>query len=174
MTSMLSNNTAIDSDTPKKVVLQGREADLYKVIVAVRATFNRLKSFADDLHEDLGITAAMRAVLEHLAARGPDTVPRIAATKGVSRQHIQTIVNSLLDAQLVELRENPAHARSSLVALTTVGEQRFAVIRAREQHHLSRLAAAVDQTDLQAVSTTLQALTRQLAGTTREISNEQR
>ncbi len=171
---MLSNKTEIEGDTPRKVVLQGREADLYKVIVAVRAAFNRLKSFADDLHEDLGITAAMRAVLEHLATRGPDTVPRIATTKGVSRQHIQTIVNSLLDDALVDLRENPAHARSSLVVLTTVGAQRFAVIRAREQHHLSRLAAAVDQTDLQAVSTTLQALTRQLAGTTKETRDEQK
>ena len=150
------------------VAQPGDPGALYEVILAVRAAFHRLAGFADALHADLGVTASMRASLEHFARHGPATVPQVAAAKGVSRQHIQNVVNGLLDAGLVELRPNPAHARSSLVALSRAGADLFDVIRARERFHLDELSRALAGTDLRATAETLRTLNRRLAGNAKE------
>ncbi len=46
----------------------------------------------------------------------------MARSRPVSRQHIQTLVDALRADGLVELVDNPAHARSHLVRLTRDGE----------------------------------------------------
>lgn len=89
----------------------------------VRLLLHAAVRFVDELHADVAVTAPERAVLEFLVRRGPTTVPDIARSRGVSRQHIQTIVNGLLDRWFVEAIRNPAHRRSPLVALTADGTQ---------------------------------------------------
>ncbi len=106
----------------------------------VRACFHQLKALAEKMHQDLGVNPSMRAVLEALATDAPRTVPEIAGTKGVSRQHIQTVMNALLDAGLVESQDNPAHKRSPLFALSQQGRSVFAIIREREVEPLRNLA----------------------------------
>ena len=56
---------------------------LYQVIRHIRSGFNLLRALGDDLHRDIKITAAMRAVLETLAEVGEQTVPQIARSKSV-------------------------------------------------------------------------------------------
>ena len=85
---------------------------------AVRGVFNRLKALSDELHGDLDVTTAMRAVMETLSDAGPMTVPQIAKLKGVTRQHIQLLADALVDGGLASVKENPAHRRSSLITLT--------------------------------------------------------
>src|SRR5262245_28999821 len=99
---------------------------------AVRGLFNRLKALGDDLHGDLTITTAMRAVMETLAEAGPMTVPQIAKSKGVTRQHIQLLADALSGGGWVTVKDNPAHKRSSLIALTEKGKRMFAKMRVRE------------------------------------------
>ena len=118
-------------------------------------TPNTLKALADEMHEDLGVTASMRAVLESLADEDEQTVPQIARTKGVSRQHIQVIVDALTKGAFVVLRDNPAHKRSALVALTNRGQSTFKEIRRREQAILEKLAADLP---LNSLETTLKTL----------------
>ena len=113
----------------------------------IRRLFHLLKAVANALHADLGISASMRAVLESLALNGPSTVPQIARARPVTRQHIQMIVDELLKARLVELRPNPAHKRSALVALTPAGESAFATMRRREAVLLDQLAVNLDRAD---------------------------
>jgi len=113
---------------------------LYAVVRQIRSCFNQLRSLSDALHEDLGITASMRAVLESVAEGGEQTVPQIARTKSVSRQHIQVNVDALVKAALVAIRDNPAHRRSPCVAITKHGQSAFREIRRREKGLLERLA----------------------------------
>jgi DNA-binding MarR family transcriptional regulator len=61
-------------------------------------------------------------VMRDIADDGPQTVPRLAERRPVSRQHMQTVVDALIRDGLAELRDNPAHKRSKLVALTPEGE----------------------------------------------------
>lgn len=113
---------------------------LYQLIRHVRSGFNLLRTLGDDLHRDLQVTAAMRAVMETLAEAGEQTVPHIAQSKSVSRQHIQVIVDALLRKALVVLRNNPSHLRSPFVVLTKSGQSAFKEMRRREKGILDGLA----------------------------------
>ncbi len=115
-------------------------ANLVLLIAATRRAFQALKATADGLHEDLGVSASLRALLEQIDAHGPATVPAIARVKKVTRQHIQQLADAGLAAGLVEARANPAHRRSPLIALTPRGAEIFAEIRARERAALAALA----------------------------------
>ena len=125
----------------------------------VRHLFQVLKSLADALHKDAGLTASTRAVMEALAG-GPRTVPDIARSKSVTRQHIQLLVDELAKSDLVELRANPAHLRSPLIALSRKGEALFASLRKREAPVLEHLAAGLDPRKAAATVQTLGALRR--------------
>lgn len=129
------------------------------MIKTLRACFQQLKTLGDDLHEDIGVTASMRAVLEAAVEGGAQTVPQIARAKSVTRQHIQTIVDVLLEERLVDLRDNPNHARSPFVVATDKGKKRFAEMRRREDHLLSDIAGKLKAQDVETATQTLEALT---------------
>ena len=117
---------------------------LEALLSELRACFNRLKRLAERLHADLDVSAPNRAVLEALARGGTLTVPEIAARRGVSRQHVQLIINALLDRSLVTSRANPTHKRSPQFALSDTGSRLFALIREREATVLAQLAGELE------------------------------
>jgi DNA-binding MarR family transcriptional regulator len=129
--------------------------DLYLLIRRIRSCFHQLKALGDELHGGIGITVAMRAVMETLAEDGDQTVPQMARLKAVSRQHIQVNVDALAKARLVTLRDNPGHKRSPIVALTSKGRTVFAGMRRREGGVLERMAKAFTADQLQKASDTL-------------------
>lgn len=124
----------------------------------VRACFNRLRTLGDQLHRDVGVTAAMRAVMESLFEGGEQTVPAIARVKGVTRQHIQVLVNELVSGGLAAVRQNPSDRRSPLVALTKKGHGLFERMREREKTVLVQIARALKARDVGAAAATLEAL----------------
>ena len=109
-----------------------RHDDPYEIVWLVRRLFRAMAQRADSELDDLGISAADRAVMEFLFPDSALTVPEIAARYQVSRQHVQVTVNRLLDARYLVTRENPRHKRSPLIALSKSGERLFREIRARE------------------------------------------
>jgi len=64
-------------------------------------------------------------VLRMLRLGGPQTVPDMARSRPVSRQHCQTIVNELKARGYVELTDNPRHKRSAFVRITAAGDAYF-------------------------------------------------
>ncbi len=60
-------------------------------------------------------------LLRTLVTEGPKTVPDIARSRPVARQHIQKLVNELRDMGLIRFVDNPAHKRSRLVDITGKG-----------------------------------------------------
>jgi DNA-binding MarR family transcriptional regulator len=137
-------------------------ADVEALADEVRLHYHALVRLAGALHGRLRVTPPMRAVLEFLQARGPAPVPGIARSRGVSRQHIQAIVNELLDEGLVELRDNPAHRRSCLVTLTAAGESTIAGIRATERTVLGDAFSDIDTAAVRAATQTLRAVRRRI------------
>ena len=137
-------------------------ADVEALADEVRLHYHALVRLAGSLHGRLRVTPPMRAVLEFLQARGPAPVPRIARSRGVSRQHIQTIVNDLLHEGLVELRDNPAHRRSCLVALTAAGDATIAGIRDTERAVLGDAFSDIDADAVRAATQTLRAVRRRI------------
>lgn len=149
-------------DQKGRSAMMPKEKQLYAVFSQVRTCFNHLKTLAEQLHQDLGVNPSMRAVMETLAASGQQTVPGIASIKGVSRQHIQTIMNALLTGGFVELLDNPAHKRSPLFDLTVRGREAFDAIQEREEEPLRRLAAAITSSDLKQANELLALINKQL------------
>ena len=117
-----------------------------------------MKAVGDVLHRDLGVTSAMRAVMEFLAENGEHTVPQVARAKNVTRQHIQTLVNRLDVSGLVSIRPNPADKRSPLIDLNDAGKKTFAAMRRREKAVFDGLGLALARCDLDATLTSLGAL----------------
>ena len=74
----------------------------------------------------------MRAVLEYLHRNGDTTVPDMARARRVTRQRIQTLVNALVDEQLIEAVDNPASRRSPLIHLNDKGAATILDMRRRE------------------------------------------
>ncbi len=103
----------------------------------VRLLWHLLIQVAGQLHERESMTLGMRSVLEQLTFEGPATVPAIARARYVTRQHMQVLVNGLLDLKLVELLENPAHRRSPLVGLTPAGMRKLQRMLAKERRVLA-------------------------------------
>lgn len=64
-------------------------------------------------------------VMRTLILDGERTVPEIARSRPVSRQHCQTICNGLAGQGLVEFIANPKHKRSQLVRITKKGRAHF-------------------------------------------------
>lgn len=134
-----------------------KETELYRLTHQVRTLFHQMANATDALHIDNGITAGMRAILEMLSG-GEKTVPDMARARRVSRQHIQILVNDLIDAGLVESQFNPSHKKSSLIVMTPKGENMFAKMRSREETLLSAAAKTLSSNDIAVARKALAAL----------------
>jgi len=141
--------------------MQEKEA-AYQVIWLVRRLFRALAREATESLEDLGVSAADRAVLEFLNPDETLSVPEIAERYQVSRQHVQVTVNRLQAAGLVETLPNPRHRRSPLALLTPRGRRIFRKIRRREEQRVADLFAPIPDKDLSATRRTLEALYAEL------------
>lgn len=135
-----------------------RSEELYALIVEIRRSFNALKTFSDQSNDDLGVTAAMRAVMEYLSEHGATSVAEIARGKDVSRQHIQQLADSLAKTDLLGWEPNPRHKRSPLAVLTQEGTLKFAEIKRREAYVLDEIAAAMPDMNFEQARQSLGAL----------------
>jgi len=109
----------------------------------VRGLSLTLKQWGDALHEASGLAASTRGILDALLLGGAATVPRIARERGASRQHVQQLVDALLERDLVQRKRNPNHKRSSLIALTDKGRALAENMRAEERNAIGRIQAGV-------------------------------
>lgn len=92
------------------------------------------------------------------------TVPRIARRLGLTRQSVQRVVDDLTQTTHVELRPNPAHRRSPLVALTPHGRTTLRQLNvASETTRAAQLMSArVTRAQLSEARATMQALVTML------------
>ncbi len=136
--------------------------DAYQVIWLVRRLFRALAQKSTENLEDLGISAADRAVMEFLYPNAELSVPEIAERYLVSRQHVQVTVNALLESTLLRTKPNPRHKRSSLIALSGKGRALFQKIRKRDERAVARLFADIPARDRETTQKTLETLLAKL------------
>jgi DNA-binding MarR family transcriptional regulator len=128
------------------------------LIDQVRLTWHVTVRAAERLHGDEPVTLGGRAVLEFLAQRGATAVPEIARARQVTRQHIQALVNGLLELRLVARADNPAHRRSGLVQLTLEGRKAIERMKRRERRFFDALELQARPDDLRQAAATLRAV----------------
>jgi len=131
---------------------------LESIIGEVRSLFHLLRASAVDLHGLGPSSAGLRGVIESIADNGPQTVPQLARSRPVSRQHIQMLVNDLVQRGLVHLVDNPAHRRSRLVDLTDEGRLAHRRMRQIEDRLLARLPITASESEIQTTVSVLRQL----------------
>ena len=129
-----------------------------------RLLWHAMVRSAERLHAAERVSPGMRAVLEQLLVHGPATVPAIARRRGVSRQHVQALVNELEARYLVALEVNPAHRRSPFVRLTRGGETVIARMKGRERRFFGSLELGQTRAELERAAATLRDVRRALGG----------
>jgi DNA-binding MarR family transcriptional regulator len=107
-----------------------------QLINEIRLLYQSLVLIGDEIHAGSDISMGMRAVLEYLDRNGDTTVPHIARSRRVTRQRIQTLVNALLQLELVAIIDNPASKRSPLIGLSKSGRKTILEMRKREGREL--------------------------------------
>jgi DNA-binding MarR family transcriptional regulator len=140
-----------------------RGAVLRALADEIVAAFHRMRAVSEALHDDGEASAGRRGVLRELARLGPRTVPDMARARPVSRQYIQVLVDGLLADGLVDLEDNPAHARSRLVRITPGGRRVLAASEAREAEVYEALAARFDAREIERATALLRDLREALA-----------
>jgi DNA-binding MarR family transcriptional regulator len=139
--------------------MQSASAQLLEDLLdEVRLAWHVLIQVGESIHASEPITLGMRSVLELLLKHGPKTVPDIARSRFVTRQHIQMLVNGLLDVRLVTLSDNPAHKRSSLVCLSRSGERTIQRMLERERGYLARGESTISAPELRRAAATLRSV----------------
>ena len=82
----------------------------------------RFRSIFAGVNAGIGLSTMESTVLAVVVeAPTPPTVPQIGRSLGHPRQVIQRAVNSLVDAGIVETRENPDHKRARMLVPTAKG-----------------------------------------------------
>lgn len=142
---------------------KAKVAALESVFEEARSLVHRLREVSEELHREDGLAGGLRELLAHLAAHGPEPVPRIARRRGVSRQHVQAQVNRLRAAGLVQPRANPAHRRSSVIGLTPAGREMLAEAAARDGILHAEVSATLSKRDLREAAATLRRVRDSLA-----------
>jgi len=136
---------------PSKAKIEALEA----LVKESGALWQRMRVVAEQAHPEGKVTTAMRGVMATLADGGPQTVPQLARVRPVSRQHIQMLVNRLLEEKLVEMTDNPAHRRSRLVQLTEKGKRSLSEMRQRQWELMAHLPVRTSKKELRAAAETL-------------------
>jgi DNA-binding MarR family transcriptional regulator len=131
---------------------------VYRVIWQTRRLFQRLASEFPAPALYPGLSAAQRAILEFLDRGDEQTVPEMARRRAVSRQHVQTLVNDLVERGWVTAVTNPAHRRSPLIRLTTEGRDVIGRVKASDAMSAQEIGRRFSAEDLQITERTLRAL----------------
>jgi len=107
--------------------------------------YRRLNVVADEVHHQGEMSGGLRSILRSLKKEGPQTVPHMARIRAVSRQHIQILVNQLVEQGFVELTANPESKRSPLVSLTTRGKNAVEEMNQQESRLLSKSDVGISE-----------------------------
>ncbi|HEY0250001.1 MAG TPA: MarR family transcriptional regulator [Kofleriaceae bacterium] len=106
---------------PRRLRKRHNAGELRAVLDEAVALFWRVRYVADQIHQTGGRSETARGVLRGLVRYGSRTVPQLAFARSVTRQHVQEVVNGLVEEGLVRRIPNPAHKRSLLIEPTRAG-----------------------------------------------------
>jgi DNA-binding MarR family transcriptional regulator len=130
----------------------------YLVIESARHFMNQMNEVSAEIHKKIGINSGSRGVLLLLNEFGSLASPQLAREMAVSRQYLQKTINMMEKRGLVELKENPAHKKSSLVTLTVLGERTLASLLKAEAELINSREITLDPDSLEVTSKTLRQL----------------
>lgn len=154
----MMHGPAMRPRAPRPLRKRSRAGELRAVIDETIALFHRVRWVAELIYGDEGRSTARRGILRGVVRYGAQTVPTLARLRGVTRQHVQEVVDALATDKLVELVANPRHARSKLVRATPRGKALVERMDAIDEAVLGAAAGAVPTRDVAITVRTLRAV----------------
>lgn len=127
---------------------QAHEQQAYELIQDVAQTFFLMRQMGQKIGAVTPAGAGAWGLMRSLYEKGPQTVPQIAKARPVSRQHIQKLVNELVEKGWLDFQDNPKHKSSHLVALTKKGEKNFIQFDQNIREYMALLSAHINPDDL--------------------------
>jgi len=132
-------------------------AALTDVILTTFRLHGRLMEAAQDMAAAGELTAAWWQVIGGVLDE-PRTVAEIARRMGMTRQSVQRVADLLVDRELAEYRDNPAHRRAKLLACTEPGYWAVRRISLMQHPWADRVGQAVGTDELLAALAVMQRL----------------
>lgn len=123
---------------------------LAEVYVALGPVYRRVSRIVERDETTSGLSVGVRNVLDQLRRDGERTVPQLARHQDLSRQFVQRMVHEAREAGLVQLVDNPAHRRSSLVRITAAGQEAITAVIEREHEMMGRVGGDLTADELTA------------------------
>ena len=148
----------MDVRRPRKLRRGHSSEGLRAVIDESVALYHRILWISEQAYRKEGRSTARRGILRGLVRYGSQTVPALARTRSVTRQHVQEVVDALVREGFVERRPNPTHKRSPLVCVTSRGERLVAELDTVDSIVLASVNDAVAPRDLDHAARTIQKL----------------
>lgn len=136
--------------------------DLYAVFRTIRPLHLLSARVVTAGLEGRNVSLPLRAVLERVYDAGPQTVPQIARSLRITRQGVQRLVDEGRRSGHLEIRPNPEHKRSHLVAATESGHAVYESLHDAELSRLDRIASGLDRDDIHACVRVLTHLVQEL------------
>jgi DNA-binding MarR family transcriptional regulator len=106
-----------------------------------------------------GQTLARWLVLE-MVADAPATVAQIGRRLGLTRQSVQRVADLLELDRLTQYASNPAHQRSQLVRITTLGRKTLSTIQRAQREWADRVGGEIGDVELRQAFAVVENLTR--------------
>jgi len=106
-----------------------------------------------------GQTLARWLVLENVSD-APATVAQIARGLGYTRQSVQRVADLLERDGLTRYALNPAHKRSQLVRITSLGRKTLSTIQHAQRAWADRVGSEIGEAELRQASSLVDKLTR--------------
>jgi len=128
------------------------------VVEEAIALYHRIRWVSEQVYGEEGRSTARRGILRGLVRYGAQSVPALARARSVTRQHVQEVVDALLEHDLVTLEPNPAHKRSPLVKATSAGEVLVKEMDDIDTRVLSTVSDVVSARDMELTVRTLRTL----------------
>ena len=126
------------------------------------ATFFRLRAMGQQIGAVTPNGSGYWGLMRSLKQEGAQTVPQLARSRPVSRQHIQKLANEMIAEGVIELVDNPAHKRSKLLRLTSKGEVVFQELNQQIASVAINLAEDIDVKELQIAVQVLKQIRKKL------------
>lgn len=97
----------------------------------LRRLSERIDQDCSAIYADLGVRFEQRwfGVMSQLASEGPQTVGTLASSLGISHASVSQTRKSLHEAGLIEIKADPADARSFILSLSSAGKRLIAQLR---------------------------------------------
>jgi DNA-binding MarR family transcriptional regulator len=159
------HSAEIPSNEPSAPADSARSKPLLDLFTQITALGIQLRQRSDLPH-------AESAVLEILARFGELTVPQIARVRCTSRQNIQILIDRLEGIGRVELNENPAHRKSSLVRLTPLGKASLETSESVQKDLLHSLGTRISEAEIRGAVSVLSKVRSLLGVVKEETANE--